>query len=72
MQLEVIGIILRCFQFIKDIMAEPFRQINTFCWRKEIFRYDVAGMAIRDVISCCIQVSMLNESQQLLFYGIVG
>lgn len=47
MQLEVIGIILRCFQFIKDVMVEPFHQINAFRWRKEIFRYDVAELVIR-------------------------
>ena len=50
MQLEVIGIILRSFQFIKDVVVEPFDQIDTFRWREEIFRHDVAELAIRDVL----------------------
>ena len=50
MQLEVSGIILRSFQFIKDVVVEPFDQIDTFRWREEIFRHDVAELAIRNVL----------------------
>ena len=63
MQLQVIGIILRSFRFIKDVMVEPFDQIDTFCHSEEIFGHDIAELVIGNVLNIIgCDVGNLSES----------
>lgn len=70
MQLEVFGIALRSLLIIKYVMIQPLYQWNAFGGSKEIFRYDIADLVIRDVLniigsSCtasCAKASVERQS----------
>ena len=50
MQLEVISVILRSIQIVKDVMVQSLYQWDTFDRGEEIFRHYIAELIVWNVL----------------------